>query len=169
MLPVVRWNGRNVPPYSPWKIYAFFHCDGVLQTFLSGLAWNHNPPDISLPCSLLWHKLVEEGSREHFAPGSYLFIYLLAELGLKLGFAIERQALYCLIHSSSPSCSVYFRYRDSLFAQVCLDPSPPILSFCCFWDDRRVIQVKPGEYFLVCLSAMFIVIFFSFPCKFVLK
>jgi hypothetical protein len=43
------WDDRCIPPHS-----AFFHWDGVSQTFLSRLAWKCVPPDVSLPCSLGW-------------------------------------------------------------------------------------------------------------------
>jgi hypothetical protein len=56
------WDDRcMVPPP------AFFHWDGVLQTFYPGLAWNHNSADLNLPCSLPASQLlVQMGSWEHF-------------------------------------------------------------------------------------------------------
>jgi hypothetical protein len=48
----------KLPAVAGWKAHtatpAFFHWDGVLQTFLHGLSSNHNPPDLSLSCSLGW-------------------------------------------------------------------------------------------------------------------
>jgi hypothetical protein len=44
------WNDRHAPPH-----LAFFPIEmGISQTFLSGLAWNHNPPNLSLLHSLRW-------------------------------------------------------------------------------------------------------------------
>jgi hypothetical protein len=40
-------------PHLP-SCQAFFCWDGVSQTFLLRLAWNHDPPNLNLPCSLGW-------------------------------------------------------------------------------------------------------------------
>jgi hypothetical protein len=44
-------------------------------------------------------------------------------------FVLAKQALYHLRYNHSPFCSGYFGHRVLLFAQVSLDPDPPILGF----------------------------------------
>jgi hypothetical protein len=47
------WDDRCMPPCP-----AFFCRDGVSETFWPRLAWNCDPTDLGLPCSLRWQAWV---------------------------------------------------------------------------------------------------------------